>query len=217
MAVDGQILLLRHGQSEWNAVHRWQGTADSPLTELGRRQAAETAGQLAALDEFHTLWSSHLSRAAETAAIVGAALGLGPPRTDTRLREAFAGAWEGLTPELIEAGWPGWLDQHRRPDDFEPFDAVVDRVHAALSEIVAEVAGRIRDRPFRILTVTHSGVIRSLVRLLAGVDDRIPNLGGVWLDATLADDGPQLALGGLFDPSGIVVSGVDTPGEEPGG
>src|SRR4029079_3508556 len=97
------ILVLRHGQSEWNAVRRWQGTADSPLTELGREQAATTARLLVAhrLD-FASIWTSNLRRASQTAAIIAGALGLGEPIVDARLQEADAGEWEGLTPAEIE-------------------------------------------------------------------------------------------------------------------
>jgi len=216
MPVDAMLLLLRHGQSEWNAVHRWQGTADSPLTQLGRRQAAETACQLATLDTFDAVFTSSLSRAAVTAAIIGDELSLGRPRPDDRLREAYAGAWEGLTPALIEEGWPGWLDKHRRPGDFESFDAVIDRVLTSLSEISRDVTDNAIRRPARALVVTHSGVIRSLIRQLGGIDDRIPNLGGVWIEASFVGAQARFSLGDLFDPAGIVLSGVDTPGEEPG-
>jgi uncharacterized phosphatase len=216
MAVDVTLLLLRHGQSHWNSVHRWQGTADSPLTDLGRRQAAETASQLSTLARFDTLWASTLSRAAETATIIAAELGLDPPTVDERLCEAYAGAWEGLTPALIEHGWPGWLDTHRRPADFEAFDSVVARVLACMSEIARHAAPVAERRPARALVVTHSGVVRSVIRHLGGIDERIPNLGGVWVEASLIGRETQFALGDLFDPRGIVVSGIDAPGEEPG-
>jgi probable phosphoglycerate mutase len=224
-ATSVSILLLRHGQSEWNAIHRWQGVADSPLTALGREQAIETGSVLAGMDTaFDTLWSSDLTRAHETATIIGAALGLGEPLIDARLREAHAGEWEGLTPELIEATWPGWLEAHRRPSSFEPFDDVVQRVVAAIADIAAQTAmlGGAAS-----LVVAHSGVIRSVVRHLGRHDERVPNLGGVWLTADLdpimdlrpvgsPTPSTRIALGDLFDPQGIVVSGVDAPGEDPG-
>lgn len=207
-----RLLLLRHGQSEWNAVKRWQGTADSPLTALGREQAIETAWALAGEDvTFTSVWSSDLSRARETATIIGDALAIGTPTADLRLREAYAGEWEGMTPEEIEAAYPGWLDEHRRPPSFEPLHEVVDRAVAALHDIA-----RSSDGP--ALVVTHSGFIRSLVRHLGRQDDRVPNLGGLWVTV---DPRPSSAADGIelhdvFDPAGIVVSGVDAPGEDPG-
>lgn len=234
-----RVLLLRHGQSEWNAVRRWQGSADSPLTQLGREQAIETAWTLAGMPAFATLWASDLSRAFETAAIIGEALGLGAPQVDVRLREAYAGEWEGMTPDEIEDRWPGWLAEHRRPPSFEPYHEVVDRTLAALDDAVASAiaargAGATAEPS--ALVVTHSGVIRSVIRHLGRHDDRVPNLGGAWLRITSAgtvagtiagtgsaapadgapDAGRRIELLDLFDPTGIVISGVDAPGEDPG-
>lgn len=219
------MLLLRHGQSEWNALRRWQGTADPPLTALGRRQAQATAEVLDRLDvEFAGVWASDLRRAEATASILARRLGLGPVVTDPRLREAHAGEWEGLTPDEIDRDWPGYLATHQRPPRFEPFADVVARAAEALHAIIASLdpAGGVA------LVVAHSGVIRSLVRHLGAVDGRIPNMGGVWLgvseppsrSVTLGldprHDGPELVLGDVFDPAGVVVSGVDAPGEDPG-
>ena len=216
------VLLLRHGQSEWNAVQRWQGTADSQLTPLGREQAIETAWTLAGLDTaFDALWASDLSRAAETATIIGDALALGAPRIDPRLREAHAGEWEGMTPTEIEAGWPGWLDEHHRPPSFEPYRAVVGRAAAALRDIAVDAVARAGAATASALVVTHSGLIRSVIRHLGTEDERVPNLGGVWLtvgptasSAVGHDDG--ITLHHVFDPAGIVISGIDAPGEDPG-
>ncbi len=220
------VLMLRHGQSEWNAIHRWQGVADSPLTALGRSQAIETAWALAGLDTtFATLWSSDLSRAHETAAIIGDALALGAPEVETRLREAHAGEWEGLTPDEIEVGWPGWLDAHHRPPSFEPFDAVVARTVDAVHHIAEQTVAAAGGSAPAALVVAHSGVIRSLIRHLGRHDDRVPNLGGIWLAvderaatgrSPIAETGHRIRLLDLFDPAGIVISGVDAPGEDPG-
>jgi len=208
------ILVLRHGQSEWNSIRRWQGTADSPLTELGRQQARATAGLLAALRlQFPAIWTSDLRRASETAALIARTLGLGSPTFDARLREAHAGEWEGLTPEEIELRWPGWLEAHHRPASFEPYSAVVARASDALTDIAARACDLV---PASALVVAHSGVVRSLIRHLGGTDTRIPNLGGVWFTASVTDGGADLALGDVFDPAGVVVTGVDAPGEDPG-
>ena len=208
------ILVLRHGQSEWNSIRRWQGTADSPLTELGRQQAGATARLLAALRfQFPGIWTSDLRRASETAAILARTLGLGSPTFDPRLREAHAGEWEGLTPEEIELRWPGWLEAHHRPATFEPYSAVVTRTSDALTDIAARACDL---APASALVVAHSGVVRSLIRHLGGTDTRIPNLGGVWFTASVTDSGTDLALGDVFDPAGVVVTGVDAPGEDPG-
>jgi probable phosphoglycerate mutase len=211
------ILVLRHGQSEWNAVRRWQGSADSPLTPLGREQAATTARLLALGRPWSGVWTSDLQRASETAAIIAEELGLGEPIVDPRLREADAGEWEGLTPDEIELGWPGWLEDHRRPDSFESYADVVARARAALLDVALSAADH---APQAALVVAHSGVVRSLIRELGGDDRRrLPNLGGVWLRASPIGGGAgpgSVELGNLFDPSGVVVSGIDAPGEDPG-
>src|SRR3954449_1914254 len=100
------LLLVRHGQSEWNAVGRWQGQADPPLTELGREQARLAARSLGALD---AIFASDLQRATETALIISNALGVGPVVIDPDLRERDAGEWSGLTRSEIEEQYPGYL------------------------------------------------------------------------------------------------------------
>ncbi len=214
--------MLRHGQSEWNAISRWQGAADIALTDLGRSQARQTATRLAALDtRFAGVWASDLMRANETASIIAAELELGPLSTDPRLRESHAGEWQGLTPTEIEQRYPGWLDAHRRPDTFEPFDEVVSRGIAALGEIADGAPSGSSDP---VLVVSHSGLIRSIIRS-TGIDDpRIPNLGGVWVtversgsaDGVAPDHPDRVTIEDLFDPGDIPLSGVDMPGEDPG-
>ena len=90
------LLLLRHGETEWNLSGRWQGqAADTPLTDLGREQARIVAGRLRAYP-IRAIYSSDLLRAFETAQIVGQRLGLAPI-AEPALRESDIGAWTGLT------------------------------------------------------------------------------------------------------------------------
>ena len=103
-----RILLVRHGESEWNATRRWQGQADPPLTDLGRTQAAHAAAALGAVDAIVT---SDLQRASATAQVIADALGLDAPMIDPRLRERDAGEWSGLTREEIHDQWPGYLTE----------------------------------------------------------------------------------------------------------
>jgi probable phosphoglycerate mutase len=169
--VPTRILVLRHGQSTWNAARRWQGQADPPLTELGEEQAYQAARKLGSFD---LVVASDLERARRTAEIIAGQLGIGPIELDERLRENHAGEWEGLTKDEVEAGWPGYLEHHRRPPGFEMAQEVEVRALAALIE-----AGRaIPDG--EVLAVSHGGVIRVLRRLLADTDTVIPNLGGSW-------------------------------------
>lgn len=161
------LLVVRHGQSTWNAAGRWQGRADPPLTALGEQQAADAARHVGRVDG---VWSSDLVRARRTAEIVAGSLGL-EVSVDGRLAERDAGEWEGLTRDEIEAGWPGWLAEHRRPAGFEPDGAVAARGVEVLTELAA--AGG------RLLVVSHSGVIRAVERALASTAGQLANLGGV--------------------------------------
>ncbi|MDW3215937.1 MAG: histidine phosphatase family protein [Ilumatobacteraceae bacterium] len=209
------LLLLRHGQSEWNAIRRWQGLADSPLDDLGRRQAVDAAAALAATgDRFQSVWSSPLARAAETGEIIAAHLGLGDVRLDERLREADAGEWQGMTPDQIDAAYPGFLAEHRRPPTFESAEHVIERA----SEALLTIARRSSPDTGAVVVTTHSGVIRTIIRHLGWVDERVPNLGGVWIsvDTSTTDATARFDLRRRFDPNGVVRTGVDAPGEDPG-
>jgi broad specificity phosphatase PhoE len=162
-----QVLLVRHGQSEWNAARRWQGQADPPLTALGRFQARAAAESVGAMD---AIVASDLRRAAETAAILSGNLGVGPVLADGRWRERDVGPWTGLTRAEIDDRWPGWLEDHRRPEGFEHDDDVVARALPALLELGSRDTGR------SVLVVTHGGVIRSIERHLGLEAEWIDNL-----------------------------------------
>ncbi|MFM7061288.1 MAG: histidine phosphatase family protein [Actinomycetes bacterium] len=188
------LFVVRHGQSTWNAAGRWQGRADPALTELGEQHAADAARHVGAIDE---IWTSNLERARRTAEIVADHLGLAV-RVDARLAERDAGEWEGLTRDEIEAGWPGWLAEHRRPPGFEPDDVVAARG----VEVLTELAGR----SGRLLVVSHSGVIRAVERALAVSAGQLSNLGGVEFHL---DAGGRLAVGDrvvLLDPSEVEIT-----------
>jgi broad specificity phosphatase PhoE len=165
------ILVLRHGESEWNSVGRWQGTEDPALSERGVRQARAAGLRLGSFD---AIWASTLQRAAHTAEIIAEHLGIGPVELDTRLIEIGYGPWQGLTRTEIEAGWPGFLSESRRPDGAEPFDTVVGRMTSVLRDIAASAPGG------EVLVVAHGGVLRAVRRFLSvgGSDDHFPNLSG---------------------------------------
>src|SRR5207253_2855797 len=135
--VTTRILLVRHGESEWNASGRWQGWAESSLSELGRRQAFEAAAAVGAVD---AIVASDLERATQTALIISEAIGVGPVVTESGLRERNVGDWTGLTRDEIEALWPGDLDRWRTGELLEPpggerNDVIIERVHAALRRV----------------------------------------------------------------------------------
>jgi probable phosphoglycerate mutase len=167
------LLLIRHGQTEWNLVKRWQGRAESYLTEIGRAEASRAAAHLATMEPFDEIWTSPLIRARDTADILAQTLKITEIHTDPRLIETDVGAWEGLTLSELERGWPGYLAQRRQPEGFEPDEEVISRISSFCSE-------RLRSNR-RCLAVCHSGVMRTLRRHLGVTDHRISNLGGYWL------------------------------------
>jgi broad specificity phosphatase PhoE len=166
-----RVLALRHGESEWNALGRWQGQADPPLTETGLLQAVAAGQQLGTFD---AVWASTLQRAAHTAAIIAESIGVGPVQLHPGLMEAGFGPWQGLTIDEIEAGWPGYLADHRRPVGAEEPEAVVARALDAFREIARATPGG------EILVVAHAGLMRTVCRSLGEHDVRFPNLGGRW-------------------------------------
>jgi broad specificity phosphatase PhoE len=190
-----RILLLRHGQSTWNADGRWQGRADPPLSDLGRRQAEVAADELAGHGVVR-VWASPLRRAHETATIVAGRLDL-PVRADDRLMERDAGAWQGRTRDEIEAGWPGFLAAGDRPDGFETDDLLQTRAMAAVAEIAAAT--------MPTLVVTHGGLIRVVERALGSEPHSVPNLGG--LELRVGPDGVELVgRTVVLDPDAVAVT-----------
>lgn len=167
-----RILLVRHAQSAWNAVGRWQGQADPPLSPLGERQARH-AGRAPELALPEKVEASDLERARRTAEL--AVAGRTEVRCDPRWRERHAGEWQGLTRDEIEAGWPGFLSGGDRPAGWEPDDNVYERATGALSDLAAGTLGGVA------LVVTHGGVIRIVERRLGAPAESVPNLGARWL------------------------------------
>jgi phosphoserine phosphatase len=164
------MLLVRHGESTWNREHRIQGQLDPPLSDEGRRQASTLCRRLAG----HPLagfYSSDLTRAMETASLIGAASGLAPtPVAD--LREIYLGEWEGLTTEDLAKRYPeAWAGWTVEPSwDLVPGGegaaAFEGRVEAVLDDIFK------RHPEGDVLVVTHGGVIQIALHRIVGRSSR---------------------------------------------
>ena len=151
------LVLVRHGETDWNRDQRFQGHADPPLNENGRRQALTLASELGG-EPFVAAYASPLRRAYETGRILADALGL-ELTTDDRLEEVDVGSWSGLTRSDVEARFPDgfrrWLAHGHGWDDGESYDELGARVVSGLTAIAnAHPAGS-------VLVVTHGGPIRS--------------------------------------------------------
>ena len=155
------LILLRHGETEWNLTGRWQGQdANTLLTERGREQAQVVARRLRSYP-IEAIYSSDLSRAFETAQIVGEMLGL-EPLPEPGLRESDIGAWTGLTWEDITTRFPEqvaamFAGQDVRRGGGETYAELHERLQAAVDAIIARHPGQ------TVLVVTHGAALRSLV------------------------------------------------------
>jgi broad specificity phosphatase PhoE len=173
------FLLIRHAESTMNAAGLWQGQADPPLSEEGRRQAHALGAVLAAEKglALDALVASDLRRAFETAAILGGPLGL-TAEPVAALREWDVGAWSGMARDAIARRWPEEYRRVRggdlavRPGGGESRGQVGERVRGALAVLARRFPGG------RVAVVTHLGVLRSLLPEI-----RIANTGRVWLAA----------------------------------
>jgi len=162
--------LVRHGQTDWNAERRLQGATDIPLNDVGRGQARDAVAVLAPY-EWDAIVSSPLSRAAETADLIAAGLGLSVSRRVPELTERSFGPAEGM-----QAGPE--LDALRVPGGFkgaESEDEAADRGLAALEALAEEFRGQ------RLLVVTHGTLLRvslsrAIGQTLASVDNAVLNL-----------------------------------------
>lgn len=153
-----RLLLVRHGESEWNADGRVQGQGDPPLSAAGRDQARRAAEVIEGVEG--PVVASDLRRARQTAEILAEALGGGPVVTEPALREIDLGRWSGLTHQEIEALDPeeyaawrsGRLDAFPEGETRRAFAA---RALRGLERAADEAAA---------LVVAHGGVLRAVER-----------------------------------------------------
>jgi broad specificity phosphatase PhoE len=158
------LLLVRHGETDWNAEGRLQGHTDRPLSDYGRRQARELAGELED-EELAAIYSSDLARARETAEIVGERLGL-PVVLDPDLREKDWGTWEGLNA----------VERDRVEFVGESTEAHQERILQALRRISER-----HPSDGRVLVVTHGGSMRRVQTAAMGMALPVVENCGRWL------------------------------------
>ncbi len=161
-----RVVLIRHGETVWNAEGRWQGHDGGGLSALGRAQAAAAAAHLAReADDVVALVRSDLERVEATAAPILARLDV-PERVDARWREIDVGSWSGRThaevAEVDPEGYADWVaGGDPRRGGGETDDELHARVAAALDELT-EGSGT-------VLVVTHGGPVRHAVASALGL------------------------------------------------
>ena len=177
------LLLVRHGLSEWNLLGRWQGWADIPLAPEGEAQVAQAQGAVGALG-LTAIVHSGMLRTERTAQLLAQGLGLGPLEADPGLKEYDVGEWSGLTRPEIENRWPGALEawfEGRLPatPGGESRDGFASRLLDAVRRVARHHPGG------TVLCVTHGGAVGTLQRVLSADGTqrgpRIGNLSGRWI------------------------------------
>ena len=185
------IVVVRHGETDWNAGRRIQGQTDIPLNERGRAQAGEIAELLAGAGPWSGVLASPLDRARTTGSIIAERLGLPQPEIVADLVERDFGAAEGVLVSDAVARWPGL-----EVDDAEGLDALARRGASALVRTLQDAPGSI--------VVAHGALIRSALAQLG--DAPMPRIlnGEAWLltecDA-LQGGGVRVAISRLGTPA----------------
>jgi 2,3-bisphosphoglycerate-dependent phosphoglycerate mutase len=145
------IGLIRHGITDWNSLGKAQGVSDIPLNEMGRKQATNIGDRLSLEEKWDMIITSDLSRAFETAKIIGSKIGLSISHIDERVREINCGEIEGTTEEQRVRQWGSeWRNLELGMENFED---VSNRGIDFLKDIVCTYKGK------RILVVSHGALI----------------------------------------------------------
>ncbi|MBI6942835.1 histidine phosphatase family protein [Pseudomonas putida] len=166
------LYVVRHGQTQWNAQHRLQGSRDIDLNPVGRQQAAANGQTLAWLLPHaspYQLISSPMLRAANTMKAIAQALGQHEDaiRYDQRVTEISFGAWEGMTLQEVSQRMPEAFDAY----ETDPF-AFIPMGGESYQQASVRVADFLRSVSEDTVLVTHAGVIRVLLSLMAKVEHR---------------------------------------------
>ncbi|GFG50918.1 histidine phosphatase family protein [Mycolicibacterium agri] len=179
-----RLVMLRHGQTEFNAGNRMQGQLDTELSDLGRDQAVAVAEVLAKRQPL-LIVSSDLRRALDTAVALGERSGV-PVDVDARLRETHLGEWQGMTHLEVDATAPGarmaWRDDATwAPHGGESRVDVAHRSMPLMAELVEAQTDWGNDEPERpVILVAHGGLIAALTAALLKLPvENWPALGGM--------------------------------------
>jgi len=168
-----ELLLIRHGESTWNAERRIQGWGDPPLSDVGRRQAHHLGLRLNHLEGIDALYSSPQQRARETAEIISQITGV-PPLFDEQLREGGLGVLTGLTVEDVQIQYPEiWQQWQKNPLMRTPIPEGEnhDDFRQRVTEVMEAIVARHREND-RVAVVSHGGTFNAYLMHIIGLDHR---------------------------------------------
>jgi phosphoserine phosphatase len=156
------IVLVRHGETEWNRVERFRGQANVPLNETGLAQAEATARRISGEWRPVAVYSSPLSRAVKTAEAIAHQCGL-PVQTHRGLTDINYGQWQGLTPDEARQRWPEMVDAwYRTPETAQiPGGETLNQVRVRTMDAVRGLAAR--HPGTTIVLVGHTVVNRAIL------------------------------------------------------
>jgi len=190
LSLPHRLILVRHGETDWNREGRLQGGQDIPLNELGRRQAAEAAARLKALEPAYAeldYIASPMQRARETMEILRRELALPPGyAVDDRLRELTFGEWEGFTWRDIRKAEREQAHLRERdkwgfvPPGGESYRMLAERVRPVLAGLQRET-----------VLVSHGGVARAVLALVGAVAPREASMVEIWQGKLLVVSGSK--------------------------
>lgn len=168
-----RLIIVRHGESEWNRSGRYQGQFDAPLSELGLQQAEALAARLKS-EPIDAIFASHLQRANHTAQAIARHHPAVPFHTDVALLEIHHGDWQGLLTEQVVAQYSDGLQEWRQHPTRsqmphgESFSNILKRVLDFKERLIGEYDGK------NVLVSTHDVVVKILVADALGMNmDRI--------------------------------------------
>jgi broad specificity phosphatase PhoE len=165
-----RIILVRHGQTEWNRVERFRGHADVPLNETGLAQAEATGKRIAAEWKPMVVYSSPLTRAVRTAEAIAGHFDL-PVQVHPELIDIDYGRWQGLTPDEVREQWPELLDDwYNKPASVQiPGGETLEQLRSRAHAVIDELAASHRDQT--IVVVGHTVINRIILLSVLGLSN----------------------------------------------
>lgn len=184
------LIIVRHGETDWNVEGRWQGQIDVPLNANGHHQAQQMAESLIQAP-ITAIYSSDLRRASETAGYLARKFNL-PVQTDARLREIHQGMWQGLRISEIRSNYRSEFQSREKnplqvaPPGGETVQQVGERLNSFLADLIPS-------HPHATVAIATHGFVMALLQILLNHEpfeniwQAIPK-SGAWLEYQVSDE-----------------------------